>query len=150
LILPVSYYDYRNYGYRLRTEGRLYLPTKKKISYLALDLLYLKAEYKDLEGSYYIPGDKTTYGSYTRNVEKEVLGMHTKFGLQPRIERFILDFYLGPGLRYVKINHKNVQLPEGARIDDHDWNWGNNLQTEGDDVKLSLSAGFKVGYILSY
>jgi hypothetical protein len=151
IILPLTTYEEKNTGLRLRSEFRFFPVVRKKLCYFALDFLYIHAHYKNLQGLYTLP-DEPSEHDYQYYAEKSVYASHLKFGIQPKIKKFVLDLYLGPGLRSVAVNHRERNLPsEGKQVRPEVPDvFGTGIKEEGTFGYLSLAAGFKIGYILKY
>lgn len=129
-------------GLRFRTEVRWYMTTGlvKRVFYIAPDFLF----------KYYIDSSEKTYSRYDglfmqhidSELHKYLFGLHAKIGFQfyPGKSRFLIDIYVGSGLRSLRTVEKSA-IPEDAVL-----SWGPT--SAFDDMPVSAVGGFKIGYVL--
>ncbi|MBC8051627.1 MAG: hypothetical protein H7Y13_01030 [Sphingobacteriaceae bacterium] len=97
--------------------------------------------HQDYGSDYY----NATY--YRVKIEREIYGLNVKFGLQRSFDHFVLDGYIGGGLRYRKVRHT------GDFNKDHIWTsgwrhptiWG-VTEMPGDYGGIGIPLNIKVGY----
>lgn len=136
-------------GVRLRNEIRYYFdPKPKKLEggYFAGELLYNFLRFdkstsvgRDCNGSW-----NCQYYEYMYyRAQKQVFALHLKVGYQALMaNRLVLDIYGGYGGRHLK--ELNLHPPEGLQPNDR-FNFTGEKYI---DNRISLSLGFKLGYLL--
>jgi hypothetical protein len=161
-IIPVNFNPYRNYnpqynGFKVRGEIRNYLNRNNhKIfgSYFALELYYTKNNYKSEENfkkSTDTSGFKTVY-SENININKSLIGLNVKIGYQKQIKEFIIDAYIGIGIKYKIIEHFNRRHPEDIMLTAKNFTMdnmiaGNMADDKGKYLIPNFPINIKIGYV---
>lgn len=145
-----SGYD-RMSGYRLRAEGRLYMP-KRPNRYMAFGLSFRHIIIRDeiavgMEGTdgdwgqrnyAYFINTPMTFHRFNTNYE-------VKFGYQKLMGKtLIMDFYTGLSIRNINVQSRS-EIPVGGEIPDQGGVW-----TLHDNYKLTYPTpiiGFKIGFV---
>jgi hypothetical protein len=78
-------------------------------------------------------------------IAKDVVALHVKGGVQWRLsERFLIDFYTGIGRRLQLVTDVEGRL-DGRKMYSF---WSFNSSEPGRYARISMSLGFKVGYLI--
>jgi hypothetical protein len=124
-----AFNDYdRMGGYRLRTEGRLYMPVKTE-RYLAFGLTFRHLIIRD-DFAVGMEGVTNEFGmeefAYFKNVpmvfHRFNTFVDTKIGVQRENENFAIDFYAGLSIRYIKVR-SNSEVPAGSGMPERRGVW---------------------------
>ncbi len=149
--------DYNNREiWRSRTELRKYytddaFKPKGTGAYIAFEVLYKRINYEK-EGR--IGRDCVDGGceyavitDYT--LLKDVVGFHGKFGGQFVVEkRFVIDVYIGGGLRNITVKAPGYPSNPAMFLDEEMGAIRTNITMPGNHTMISMSGGFKLGYLI--
>ena len=151
----MSSYQYR-YG-KIRTELKYLFKLKRNWfgigpygrNYVGLESFMIPMRYRNANGYIYL-GNKPYRYEYS-DIKKKILGLCLKSGREVPIgDHFILDNFLGIGVRRVKIGHKPTGLLEQPFYEDKSFGFGlGSDREEGIFYRLHLAWGFKIGYIIN-
>lgn len=140
--------------WRFRTEFRKYTDefrSKGTGPYTAFEVLYKRINYAK-EGR--IGRDCADGGceyamitDYT--LLKDVIGIHVKFGGQFVVEnRLVIDIYMGGGLRNITVKASGYPSIPELFLDEETRFIKSNVTMPGNHTMLSMSGGFKLGYLI--
>lgn len=135
--------------WRTRLELRYYLnefrPQQKLGKYLAAEVLYKRVNWLEQTANWL----RDPYGTISIPpnipITKDVVALHVKGGVQWRLsERLLMDFYTGIGGRMLYVSDVQGRL-EGRKMYRF---WEFTPSEPGRYSRLSMSLGFKVGYLI--
>lgn len=127
-------------GYRLALEQKKYrnssAPTGKYVA-LELDYFHLRF-YQNFNYSYADPIERVL-------VNKQVLSINAKLGVQKIYGSIALDFYVGLGIRGRYITHAGMSDPTAQRINIKD-DFDSTYLSKGRSWGIALPLNFRIGY----
>jgi hypothetical protein len=147
-------------GFKLKTEVRYYLKKEYRIKrhtlkgfYFAANAFFTRDVYNK-ELTYYTNTD-TTLRNDAYNSKKKVLGLNVLLGMQQKLSnKFMIDIYLGIGIRYIDISNYHEEYNKNTDNLFHtiDLNIHSIREesdaTAGPSVLPNLTGGLRLCYIL--
>jgi hypothetical protein len=139
---------FNNYkGWRSAVEERYYFPIQKRRRiYLAIDAVYLKANYgyrawlKHDEvltpDGYYDPFD----------VSMKNLSFNCKYGIQLPLKHFVFDFSTGIGLKYRSVERTGFNDAGDKESMFRHFNFYYNVTKDGHGLRLNVPVNLRIGY----
>ena len=142
-------------GGRLRVEGRKYFSQNHRALngyYAAVDLSYLHNNYNAIhhfgEDWYYEPDSIPNIAYFdTVNVRKQTYTLNVKFGQQTALKRLVLDVYVGIGLKYRDVMHRERINPADELSQPRHPNVIHISDREAHGWTISLPINLKLGYV---
>ncbi|MGV3587342.1 MAG: hypothetical protein ACO1OF_10090 [Adhaeribacter sp.] len=147
-------YQYLNHEYfKLRGEIKYFIPpawvrAEANVKpYVAAEIFFSPEEYRKTS-NWLIKEDGDYYYEYS-DVTRRMWGSCLKVGLEYYIrQRFLLDAFVGPGLRWIKVDHQTFGEQPGDYKEPVDFYFEPVDRQEGKFRRLHLGFNVKLGFVI--
>lgn len=146
--------DYK--GYRVALEEKYFVTNTKRFRpYVSLDVVYhwirirRQDDFTPFPDGYYTVNDTMATDIYTDDyrIEKKMLTINGKVGLQVLLGRVVLDLGYGLGIKFKQIAHFDRTDPSDHFVQGVDLNIWTIPIEQGNFTTLNMPLNFKVGYL---
>lgn len=141
--------DRKNYRYsKTKAEVKYFVSKKATVAlpYLSVEGMYFPQKYVKENDELIL--NNTYYRYEYSDIKRTVWVTSLKFGLEAKLNNFVLDQFFGLGVRRLSIAHQPVGLVELAYFEETDVWFPPLDRNEGVFYRPHVSMGFKVGYII--
>ncbi|HUC81284.1 MAG TPA: hypothetical protein VMR70_10235 [Flavisolibacter sp.] len=141
-LMPFTNYN----GTRISLEEKFYPQSKTNNQYYSVEAVYLNVRYK--ANSYFIQDTALMTPEYNDSfrVAKQTFALNFKYGVQISLQRFVIDFSAGLGLKYKAVERMDILDPKAYEQTSRHPNAYDIANKEGNYFTLNVPFNIRFGY----
>lgn len=148
-LMPEGESERKNYKYsKTKAELKYFIgeAASEVRSYIAVEGMYFPQEYEKEHDYLIING--TSYRYVSSQIDRTVWTTSLKYGVEVKVNNFVIDPFLGLGVRRLSIEHQPVGLTEDELYAPTDVWFPPIDRKEGAFYRPHVAMGIKVGYVI--